>query len=526
MNRRDFLKLAGWGGLGALLLQDVGCGGGGSQAASSTLPFKKPPNILILMTDEQRAAQHWPAGFADANLPSLNRLRAHGLNFNFGFANACQCSPSRATFLTGKYAPVNLVTVTDGTLNPSLPNLARILASAGYNVVYKGKWHLTVDYITPYSVSNPSELSMALLNDQGLQTNYGFSGWNSPDGGTSIGILETLGGGVGGNDARYVEGQNPGDSTTNIIQFLTQYDSDAPFCLIASLVNPHDVFVYPSLIGSSGYDVSAFSSLPIELPPTFNEDLSTKPIVQASFVSRLNTVWPFASGTDQQVLYGQFYAYLNALADTYLMQILDTLDAKGLTANTLIVRVADHGEMGLSHGGLRQKDYTAYEEMIRIPLIFSNPILFPKPVETDCLAGLIDVLPTLATVAGLQAQQQQWSLQGRDLTPLFSSPNVPVQDRILFTYDDALFAPLGPGHIRCIRERNWKYALYFDPAGAYADEYEMYDLKNDPLEQVNLANGQTPPAYQHERARLQAELTAMMQKTGTLPSQYMPPTAD
>ncbi len=77
------------------------------------------------------------------------------------------------------------------------------------------------------------------------------------------------------------------------------------------------------------------------------------------------------------------------------------LDSRGLTRDTLIVRVADHGELGFSHGGLRQKDYTAYEEMIHIPMIFSNPRLFPCPVETDCLAGLIDVLPTLLTVAGL-----------------------------------------------------------------------------------------------------------------------------
>jgi choline-sulfatase len=245
--------------------------GVGRGARGKKGPFGKPPNILILMTDEQRAVQHWPARWAERNLKSLNRLRAHGLNFSAGFTNACQCSPSRATFLTSTYAPINRVTITDGTLNPELPNLARILASAGYNVVYKGKWHLDTNYLKPFAVMNSEDLATALENDQALKESYGFPGWNSPDAGTTAGgsmaDLQTLGGGVGGNDARYVGGGNPGDDTANILQFLARYDSHAPFCLIASLVNPHDIFVYPNarLFGISGYDPSAFSAPPIEL---------------------------------------------------------------------------------------------------------------------------------------------------------------------------------------------------------------------------------------------------------------------
>src|SRR5277367_2319966 len=401
MNRREFIRLAAYGGLAAMIPSGVGQGTRGSPVPPGT-PFGERLNILILMTDEQRAVQHWPESWASQNLRSLNRLREHGLNFTSAFTNSCQCSPSRATFLTSTYAPINGVTITDGTLSPSLPNLAQILTRAGYNVVYKGKWHLNTSYLLPYAVNNSAELAAALQNDQALNTSYGFSGWNSPDAGTAAGgalaDLQTLGGGVGGNDARYVGGSNPGDDTANILEFLGSYDSSAPFCLIASLVNPHDIFVYPdaSLFGISGYDPSAFNDLPIELPPTYDEDLSTKPAVQASFVNALNRVWPFTSGSPA-LWYARFYAYLNVLADNQLNRILDMLDATGLTDDTLIVRVADHGELGLSHGGLRQKDYSAYEETIHIPMIFSNPRLFPRPVETDCPAGLIDVLPALLT---------------------------------------------------------------------------------------------------------------------------------
>lgn len=185
MKRRDFLRLAGYGSLGAMILPGVG-----QAARNPRIPTKSPfgkLNILILMTDEQRAVQHWPQWWAERNLKSLERLRRHGLNFTSAFTNACQCSPSRATLLTSTYAPKNGVTGTDGTLDPTVPNLAQIMTEAGYNVFYKGKWHLNVNYIMPFAVTNSTELAAALQNDQALKTSYGFSGWNSPDAGTTAG---------------------------------------------------------------------------------------------------------------------------------------------------------------------------------------------------------------------------------------------------------------------------------------------------------------------------------------------------
>ncbi len=110
--------------------------GGIRDLISPSVPMLDKPNILILMTDEQRAARDWPPGWADANLPSLGRLRAHGIDFKSAFANACQCSPSRSSFLTSTYAPVNRATLTPATLNPALPNFATIFGAAGYEVVY------------------------------------------------------------------------------------------------------------------------------------------------------------------------------------------------------------------------------------------------------------------------------------------------------------------------------------------------------------------------------------------------------
>ena len=78
-------------------------------------------------------------------------------------------------------------------------------------------------------------------------------------------------------------------------------------------------------------------------------------------------------------------------------------DPESLRSRTVIVRTSDHGELGLSHGGLRQKIFNAYEETIRVPLVVSSPRLFPQPRESDALVSLLDIVPTLLGLAGALA---------------------------------------------------------------------------------------------------------------------------
>ena len=83
-----------------------------------------------------------------------------------------------------------------------------------------------------------------------------------------------------------------------------------------------------------------------------------------------------------QLDYVNFYAHLHRVVDAKIGRLLDALgsadDPGSLRSRTVVVRCSDHGEMGLSHGGLRQKMFNAYEETINVPLVFSNPVLFPR----------------------------------------------------------------------------------------------------------------------------------------------------
>ena len=171
-------------------------------------------------------------------------------------------------------------------------------------------------------------------------------------------------------------------------------------------------------------------------PETAEEDLSTKPTVQEEFLRIFNLTGKPKS-KEQMRNYLNFYGNLMRSSDSYLVNVLDKLEETGLFEDTLIVRTADHGEMGLAHGGLRQKNFNFYEEATRVPLVYSNPKLFPKPAQTDALVSHVDFLPTLASLAAApKSARADW--QGVDYSKLVLHPssNRSTQDYVVFTYDD------------------------------------------------------------------------------------------
>ena len=112
----------------------------------------------------------------------------------------------------------------------------------------------------------------------------------------------------------------------------------------------------------------------------------------------------------------------------------DAGDPESLRSRTVIVRISDHGELGMSHGGLRQKMFNAYEESIRVPFVISNPVLFPEPRESDAPVSLVDLVPTLLGLAGRPGDPERFD--GLDLGPLVRGEAEALRDAVLFTYDD------------------------------------------------------------------------------------------
>lgn len=489
--------------------------------------LRKKPNIVIIMTDEQRHAMHWPVGWEQKNLPSMRRLMENGVTFEYAFANACTCSPSRTTLFTSTYPAHHGVTEVlgwlstqpardmQGQLKSGYQNMFKMLRTAGYDVAYKGKWHMN----RPLKYDTLAGFQRWSDEDRAHITRWGVEGWNPPDAGEGIPVWE-YGGGRINNDGRFVDGYghphrpdvNPERSTLSYLETRSA-DDENPFCLVVSLVNPHDVLAYPGTGGNykgqlpaylqGGYSLSDFSNLEggFDLPPNFRDDLNTKPWVQRQSLAIFDENLGVLKSEDDQLTYVKFYAYLHTVVDAQIQKVLNKLDERGLTNDTLIIRLSDHGEMGMSHSGMRQKTYNAYEETMRIPMVFSNPVLFGggRAARTHAMAGLVDIMPTLATIAEVPHRDERWTFQGFDLTPVLEDPKKKVQEQILFTFDDvdSTLPVKGATHIRCLRTPEWKYAVYYDPITGYAPEYELYahdpgegfpGLDADPLELVNLAS--------------------------------------
>jgi arylsulfatase A-like enzyme len=559
--------------------------GGGDGARGA-----KPPNLLLIITDQQRRAMHWPEqpGWLEALTPADAEIARTGVSFSEATVASCMCSPSRASLLTGRWPAEHGVTLTltqggarvqpanapsairqavgavlreemsavdavrtlakgatrkanggedESELDPETPNLATILGRAGYQTVLKGKWHLT----------QPVEGEWSAADSRHLAEQYSLQGWEPPDAGENLEPTHFGGGTLAGREKLgYDE-----DFTRQVERFLADPPPE-PWALIASLVNPHDVLAFPSTYEEGGYANSDWADIEgIELPASVDENLSSKPkahammsIGQASFIG--------AVGDDAAKLeYCRFYAHLQRLADEKVGRMLAALgdpdDDSSLRSRTLIVRTSDHGEMGMSHGGLRQKMFNAYEETVNVPLIVSNPVLFSEPVTVSAPASLCDILPTVAAVAGVDVSAD--GVRGRDLTPVLARAATPdrrrladmavdfaaiadhpepadsVQEFTHFTFDDhqsgsAYIDVLPqPNRIRSVRTPGAMYAVYVDPSGEQPPQFELYDMERDPDQVANLVDRSSCRVLCRRdlelRDRMHAALLSEMERCGT-----------
>lgn len=534
LTRRDVL-CAGVGLLaGSTLVGGCSAEAGTAAAGGGADPR---PDLLVLITDQERAHTHWPEGLLERLMPSWARLQQHGLTVRRAYCAASQCSPSRAVMLTGEYSNVNGIPTLGDTgmpALPDLPNVASVLEAAGYEVAWKGKWHLS--FPVGFRGGPPSGEVWTSADIREMDASYGFDGWNPPDAGNNAGVFGTagvpsMGGGRFDNDGRYVAGvTDPAEQTAgvpggeSVLDFLgrvarTPRGSRRPFALFVSLVNPHDITFFPTGWDQGGYALEDFAGLGVDLPGNFGDSLAGKPSVQQAYRDAVQAKDPLGDDPAQGATssqYVNFYAYLHSVVEPHLQRVLDALDSLGLTDGTVVVRTADHGEGGLSHG-LREKSYSAYEEMIHVPLVISNPRLFPAPVETEALWSHADLLATLADLAGATPVGV-----GRSFLPVLRDPAARTQEAVLFCFDDVfVLPPTQPGsHLRALRDGRYTYAVYFGAAGA-PFEYELYDNATDPLQLTNLVAD--PGAADLWRSLHTRLVTRMAEANATPPGFAFPP---
>ncbi|HEX9985917.1 MAG TPA: sulfatase-like hydrolase/transferase [Thermoanaerobaculia bacterium] len=526
----------------------------------------KRPNILLFLVDELRYPTVYDGpelrGWMERNLRAQTTLRKNGVDFPRHYVQSAACAPSRTSIFTGQYPSLHGVSQTDGigktTYDPGMywldpdmvPTLGDYFRAAGYRTHYRGKWHISHEDIeipgTHNSLISNTADGTPIVENTNLykQANrldkFGFDGWIGPEP-------------HGSNQANCGWTRDPlyAREALALLDRLDSEETEEPWLLVNSYVNPHDIVFFGLIWKSWGLPYPTDADVPpIPPPPTQHENLSTKPTAQQSYVDTYGQMF-FPQPTVD--LYRQFYYYLQVEAENHVSMVYDRLMRSRFADDTIVVFTSDHGEMLGAHGGMHQKWYQAYEETIHVPLIITGKPVTDSARTVDGLTSHADLLPTLLGLAGIDAEEtarelvkthgETRRLVGRDLAPVVRGEAhlEPGQAVYFMTIDDVaqgLSQVTGQRQWRNVDAPNqveaivveidgvmWKYVHYDQEVVAYPnitnpninqiqtkyagvrDQYEQYKLSEDQLEVVNLAwPGQETAESIAVRPRLEAIL--------------------
>jgi arylsulfatase A-like enzyme len=457
----------------------------GGRAAPSA---QTKPNIVVIETDDQTAA-------SIAYMPkTLALIGAQGATFDNSFATYSLCCPSRTTFLTGQYAHNHEV-------------LGNAPPSGGY-AVFKEKHYANNLAVWLQRSGYYTALVGKFLNGYGRQTATDVPpGWNEWRGGVD---LSFLGGSLSVNGRvqtfpateAYYQTDNWSRIAQNVIN--RRAPSAQPFFLWLTPHVPHtggprdddDPRGISTTRPPARYK-NRFASLPLPMPPSFNEaDVSDKPVgirnrepLSAVQVAGLREAY-------QQALEA------NLAVDDMVSAVVARLRAAGELANTLVIVTSDNGFFYGEHR-VPQGKVLVYEPSIRVPLLIRGPGV-PKGVHLKQLVGNIDLAPTIVDAAGATAGL---TMDGRSLYPLFRQPATEWGRDIVIEN--------GPSRGNGRRGRMQQFAAVRTPQYLYAayanGERELYDLDGDPHE---LQSRHNDPAYQEIARKLALRLAALRDCAG------------
>ena len=448
----------------------------------------RPPNILIFMTDHQRADTVLPEH--PAVTPNLHRLVADGVTFTQTFCPSPHCCPARATFHSGLYPTRSGVwnNICNGqALSRGLKDGVRLwsddLAEAGYDMAWSGKWHVSI-HETPkdrgwrellVNAHKPREHETVWQHYRQLAA--------EPEP-AERGEGEILRPGY----TRYrLYGERPDDGKHGdervvhlaLDEMPALAASGKPWALFIGCGGPHDPYVVPARFR----DLYNLDDVP--LPPSFADDLADKPRI----VQRMrNQV--FGQLSEREVREGirHFWAYCSFL-DELFGKVLARLDELGQAENTLVLYASDHGDYCGDHG-LFAKGIPCFQGAYHVPAVVRWPAGIEAPGRrVDHLVSLADIAPTFAELVGGQADR---AFSGASLVPFLRGQSPTVWRDALFTQCNGVELYYTQRSVMTTTHKYTFNGFDFD---------ELYDLTADPHEMHNLADDPAHAEVKHALVR-------------------------
>jgi len=472
MNRR--LPSCGRIALGAVLACLTWGRAGASPHCQATEP---PPNVLLLVSDDQRPDTIGALGNPIIQTPHLDSLVRGGVVFTRAISPNPICVASRAEMLTGCCGIRNGTVNFGGRLAPDQVPWARTMREAGYHTCYVGKWH---------SAGRPKawgyEESLGLFAGGGARFQRetvdhhgrkvtGYVGWvfQTDDGR----LFPEKGVGLTPDISRTLA-----DAAIALLERVPQ----KPFFLHVNFTAPHDPLLMPP-----GYQ-ARYDPQRMTLPPNF---LSRHPFDHGNFAGRDEQLfaWP-RTAEEVRSETAVYYAVISHM-DRQIGRILRALDDTGQTGRTLVIFTSDQG-VALGSHGLRGKQ-NMYEHTVSVPLVLRGPGV-PQGRRLDAQCYLRDLYPTVCDLAGIKIPAV---VQGRSLLPVVRGQTKSIYPAVHGYFQDVQ---------RMIRTDRWKLIYY-----PKLRRCQLFDLNNDPHELNDLSQH---PNCRDTLGSLCAKLSAWQAEVG------------
>ena len=498
MDRRSFLA----GATATTLLSTMSDAQRASMAGSagqnmSPLPQGKPPNVLLLMSDQHKRSCMGAYGDAVAKTPNLDALASEAVRFSSAYCNNPVCTPSRASMMTGLYSHHLEAQDNSKPYLPTHPTMAHHFNRAGYITGLIGKMHFVdaqthgfeyrldfndwLQYLGPKAQIYADELGQAnsgaglpQIEDLWREEGDPWKGHRTLDereGSVAVGRTSLL------EEQDHFDGFVARES----VRFLRNFGTaDRPFFLISSFLKPHDPFM------PAGRFAEMFRPGDMRLPQSYGKadkgDLPREVVKSIEFNAPTPELRDPAQGRKRIALY---YANL-AQMDNCLGQVVKAIRDLGLDRDTIICYTSDHGEM-MGELGLWQK-FQFYEGSCGVPLMIRVP--GRQAGVNQVPISLVSFSATITDLCGVRQVAPNDGVSFADLVrnPASQQSHGPVFAEYSLNNDHAKYM---------IRDGNLKYTLWTH------DRPELYDLSKDPEELHNLASD---PLHSRNVQRLREEL--------------------
>lgn len=472
------------------------------------------PNIVIVMTDQQRADLRKSRGFSLDTMPFLDSISQQGVDFENAYTPCPACLPARVSMFTGRYVQSHRARTNHNEEDACYTtDMLELLKAQGYKTALCGKNHShhsnsDFDFAeTCGHLGSEGSLPMITDGDKALaeflnKTNHMEMHIPSPGG---------------------LEAQHPYRNVSAAFSFMDSLDKENPFFLWLSIAEPHNPYQVPA---------PYFDMFPPEsLPKT--ETGKEEGALKGHKYPWIRQVWEKVLGDDieNRILRARsnYYGMLR-LIDDQLKRLVEGIEERGLFDNTILIFVSDHGDF-VGEYGLIRKGQDLPEVLTRIPMVWygGRNWISPQGTENSSCVNLVDIFPTVCDILELDIP---FGVQGKSLKPLLENKNVNPKeyecayaesgygglywddsdsltlieegasradkDGKLLSFD-CLNTWTQSGQVRMLRKGKYKIQLDMLENGY------LYDLEEDPMEVNNLYENK---AYESVKADMLAGLMA------------------